>query len=85
MFFFCYIFHLPLQVFCRLVPWCSLVQLFHGAGPYHTETSPLICSGNQLAGFYMIETSAMKGLSVIFRVNDHHFINCHCLRIIVII
>ena len=30
-------------------------KLFHDGGPYHIETSPLICSG-----FYMIATSIMK-------------------------
>ena len=29
---------------------------------YHIETSPLICSANQLTGFYMTETSVMKEL-----------------------
>ena len=33
---------------------------FHDRGPYHIETSPLICSANQWAGFYMIGTSVMK-------------------------
>ena len=31
-------------------------------GPYHIETSPLICSANQWAGFYMIGTSVVQGL-----------------------
>ena len=31
-------------------------------GPYHIETSPLICTTNQWTGFYMIETSVMKEL-----------------------
>ena len=33
---------------------------FHGGGPYHIETSPLICRANQWTGFYMIETSVVK-------------------------
>ena len=36
--------------------------LFHDLGPYHIETSPLICTGNQWTGFYMIETFVMKEL-----------------------
>ena len=28
------------------------------------ETSPLFCSANQWAGFYMITASVMKGLSM---------------------
>ena len=31
-------------------------------GPYHIETSPVICSANQWTGFYMIGTSVMKEL-----------------------
>ena len=26
--------------------------MFHDEGPYHIETSPLICSANQWIGFY---------------------------------
>ena len=33
-------------------------QLFHDRGPYHIETSPLICRANQWTGFYMIGTFA---------------------------
>ena len=42
--------------------WIVLVNiwLFHDGGPYHIETSPLICSPNQWTGFYMIGTSVMK-------------------------
>ena len=32
-----------------------------GLSKYLTETSPLICSANQLTGFYMITASVMKG------------------------
>ena len=31
-------------------------------GPYHIETSPLICSMNQWTGFYMIGGSVMNEL-----------------------
>ena len=34
----------------------------HDGGPYHIETSPLICSTNQRSGSYMIGTSVMKEL-----------------------
>ena len=30
--------------------------LIHDGGPYHIETSPLICSANQCTGFCMIVT-----------------------------
>ena len=33
---------------------------FHEGGPYHIETSPLICEANQWTGFYMIVISVMK-------------------------
>ena len=39
---------------------------FYGLGPYHIETSPLICSANQCTGFYMAETSVMKELTLWF-------------------
>ena len=32
----------------------------HDGGPYHIETSSLICSENQWTDFYMIMTSVMK-------------------------
>ena len=32
-------------------------------GPYHTDTSPLICKANQWTGFYMIGVSVMKELT----------------------
>ena len=32
-------------------------------GPYHIETSQLICSANQWTGFYMIATSIIKELN----------------------
>ena len=38
------------------------IKFFHDGGPYHIETSPLICSANQWTGFYMVGTSAMKKL-----------------------
>ena len=37
-------------------------QLFCDRGSYHIEISPLICSANQWACFYMIRTSVMKEL-----------------------
>ena len=36
--------------------------LFHEGGPYHIETSPLICRANQWTGFYIIGTSVLKQL-----------------------
>ena len=42
-----------------------LIELFHDGGPYHTETSPLICSAvNQWTGFSMVGTSVMKELKL---------------------
>ena len=37
-----------------------MLQLFHDGGPYHIQTSPLICSANQWNGFYIIGTSVMN-------------------------
>ena len=39
-----------------------LFKLFYDGGPYHIETSPLICTANQWTDFYMILTSVMKAL-----------------------
>ena len=35
-------------------------QLVHDGYPYNTETTPLICSANLWAGFFMIGTFVMK-------------------------
>ena len=45
------------------------ILTFHDGGRYPIETSPLICSPNQWAGFYMITASVMKGLSEFVRLN----------------
>ena len=39
-----------------------LHHLFYHSGPYHIETSLLICRANQWTGVYMIGTSVMKEL-----------------------
>ena len=36
---------------------------FLDRGPYHIETSPLICKANQWTSFYMIVASVMKELN----------------------
>ena len=41
------------------------IELFHDGGHYHIETSPLICSAYQWAGFYMIGTSFIKELKTL--------------------
>ena len=38
----------------------------HEGGPYHIETSPLICYGYQWTGFYGIGTFVMKELKNCF-------------------
>ena len=40
------------------------IYLFRDGGPYHIETSPLICSVNQWAGFYLVGISVMKELLI---------------------
>ena len=53
--------------------------LFHNAGTYHIETSPLICCPNQWTGFYVIGTSVLKKLKLLrqlklqFPVSRNHF------------
>ena len=37
-------------------------KLFQDRGPYHIETSPLICCVNQWTGLYMIKTTVMEEL-----------------------
>ena len=39
-----------------------LDQPFNDQCSHHIETSQMICSANQLVGFYMIETLIVKGL-----------------------
>ena len=39
------------------------IHLFHDGGPYHIETSRLICRANQWTSFYKIRTSVMKELN----------------------
>ena len=41
----------------------QLLELTHDEGPYHIETSRLICTVNQWTGSYIIGTSVMKELS----------------------
>ena len=38
-------------------------NFFHDGGPYHIETSQLICRANEWTGFYMIRTFVMKELN----------------------
>ena len=45
---------------------------------YHIETSKLICSANQLAGFYMMATTAFNDL-IIAKIHGHG-INYDSLR-----
>ena len=40
-----------------------ILEFFHDGGPYHIETSTLICKTNQWTGFYMIGTSVVKELN----------------------
>ena len=38
------------------------LEPFNGQCSYHVETSQLICSANQMTGFYMMGTLVVKGL-----------------------
>ena len=43
------------------IPFFILTNFaLYDSGPYHIETSPLICTANQWTGFYMIGTSVMR-------------------------
>ena len=42
----------------------KLHNLFHDGGPYHIESSPLICYASQWTGFNMLGTSVMKELNL---------------------
>ena len=46
---------------------------FHDGGPCHIETSLLICSANQWAGFYMI--TAFKGQTLTFQKSCFIYLN----------
>ena len=50
--------------------WSEICQLFHDGGPYHIETSPLICSANQWTGFCMKGTSIMKQLNALISTSS---------------
>ena len=45
-----------------LINLLKFSYFFHDCGPYHIETSPLICPTNQWPDFYMIGPSVMKEL-----------------------
>ena len=38
----------------------KIFNFFQNRGPYHIETSPLICSGNQWTGFFKIDNRHEK-------------------------
>ena len=63
-----------------LLSECSLIRayLFHPRGPYHIETSALICSANQWTCFYMITASVMKELHCITYIYVYLFIFGSC-------
>ena len=44
------------------------IKLFHDRGPYHIETSPLICRA--WTGFYMVGTSVIKELNTRDEANN---------------
>ena len=48
--------------------FCRAFNSYDG-GPYHKETSSLICFENQWTGFYMIGASKMKELTELEKLN----------------
>ena len=64
----CQLTHVMVILTCFVLLFHICSSRFNDGGPYHKETSSLICSINQWADFNMIETSVMKGLNdLIFR------------------
>ena len=51
----------------QIIPSQVLGLAFPDGGPYHTETSTLVCTVNQWTGFYMIGTSVMKESKILHR------------------
>ena len=46
-------------------------ELFHDGGPYHIETSPLICSANQWTGFSDIRHERVKSFQANWSFSIH--------------
>ena len=59
----CKKFFILLEICIRFLRYLIFYILTHEGGPYHTETSPLICRGNQWTSFYKIGISFMKDLN----------------------
>ena len=58
---------------------------FHDGVAYHVRTSLLICSANQLAGFYMLWTSVMKELkSILLKPDLSKYHSTNLCRLILI-
>ena len=68
----------------------DLTLSWWSGGPYHIETSPLICWANLWTGFYMIGTTVMKELiemipenlrsesdKTLFRITLPELLACH--------
>ena len=45
--------------------------IFHDGSPFHIETSQVMCRANQLTGFYMTGTSAMKELKATIKFESN--------------
>ena len=48
-----------------------IFKIFHDGGPYHIETSLLICYITQWTGFYMTGTFVMKELNHTYMQNNY--------------
>ena len=56
-------------------------QHFHDGGPYHIQTSPLVCRANQWTGFNMIWTSVMKELKTMsFNESVSTYLRKHMIK-----
>ena len=52
----------------------GMAGLTRDGGPYHRETSPLICSANQWNGFYKIGSSVLKEFKKDIEIESYVFL-----------
>ena len=52
----------------------GMAGLTRDRGPYHRETSPLICSANQWNGFYKIGSSVLKEFMKDIEIESYVFL-----------
>ena len=58
----------------KFLPKKVMAKPFNDQCSHHIETSQLICSTNQLSGFYMIRTLVVKRLTALAKKFHHRFL-----------